>query len=91
MKVLFVSEIDGEADTCTHELKLSEETWSGPEHVVFEVLVVKVVVSNTSEKVTVIVVITEVDVSESAGVEEETVGADVSAVVPVVESLTSLN
>ena len=78
-------DIDGEADICTHVPKLSEETCSDPEHVVLEVLVVTVVVSIDSEKVTEIDEETETDVSESEGEVEETVGAVVSRVLEVVK------
>ena len=61
-------------------LKLSDETCREPEHVVFEVLVVTVVVSIASEKVTDVVVVRPA-VAESAGEDEETVGAVVSVVV----------
>ena len=84
VKVLFELETDGDADICTHELKLSEETCSEPEHVVFEVLVVTVVVSIASLKVTAMVELTATEVSESAGEDEETVGAVVSRVLEVV-------
>ena len=78
-------EIDGDADICTHVLKLSEETCSEPEHVVLEVLVVTVVVSIASLKVTAMVELTATEVSESAGEDEETVGAVVSGVLEVVK------
>ena len=83
-------DIDGEADICTHVLKLSEETCRVPEHVVLvgyvaEVLVVTVVGSIASLKVTAIVELTETEVSESAGEDEETVGAVVSGVLEVVK------
>ena len=68
-------------------LKLSDETCSVPEQVVPEEFVVTVVVSIPSEKVTAIVVLTEVDVSESAGVDEETVGVVVSLTLEVVKPL----
>ena len=50
-----------------------------------EVLVVKVVVSIASLKVTAIVEVTETEVAESAGEDEETVGAVVSGVLEVVK------
>ena len=78
-------ETDGDADICTHVLKLSEETCREPEHVVFEVLVVIVVVSIASLKVTVRVVFGATDEAESAGEDEETVGAVVSGVLEVVK------
>ena len=85
VKVLFELEIDGCEDICTHVLKLSEETCKDPEHVVLEVLVVTVVVSIASLKVTAIVELTETEVAESAGEDEETVGAVVSGVLEVVK------
>ena len=51
----------------------------------FEVLVVIVVVSNASEKVTAMVEFTATDEAESAGEDEETVGAVVSGVLEVVK------
>ena len=82
-----LSELDtgGEEDICTQVLKLSEETCSDPEHVVLDVLVVTVVVSIASLKVTAIVELTETEVAESAGEDEETVGAVVSGVLEVVK------
>ena len=50
-----------------------------------EVLVVTVVVFMASEKVTAIVELTETEVVESAGEDEETVGAVVSGVLEVVK------
>ena len=85
MNVLFELETDGDADICTHVLKLSEETCREPEHVVFEVLVVIVVVSIAALKVTVREVFGATDEAESAGVVEETVGAVVSGVLEVVK------
>ena len=84
VKVLFELEIDGCEDIFTHVLKLSDETCREPEHVVFEVLVVTVVVSIASEKVTDVVVVRPA-VAESAGEDEETVGAVVSGVLEVVK------
>ena len=83
---MFEFEIVGDDDICTHVLKLSEETCSDPEHVVLEVLVVTVVVSMASLKVTAMVEFTATEVSESAGLEEETVGAVVSVVLLFVVS-----
>ena len=85
VNVLFELEIDGEADICTHVLKLSEETCSDPEHVVLVVLVVTVAVSIASLKVTAMVERTETEVAESTGENEETVGAVVSGVLEVVK------
>ena len=59
-------------------LKLLEDTCKVPEHVVLEVFVVTVVVSIASLKVTAMVELTATEVAESAGLEEETVGAVVS-------------
>ena len=80
-------DIDGDADICTHVLKLSEETCREPEHVVFEVLVVIVVVSIASLKVTVREVFGATDEAESAGEVSlsKTVGAVVSGVLEVVK------
>ena len=77
-------ETDGDADICTHVLKLSEETCREPEHVVFEVLVVIVVVSIASLKVTVREVFSATEVSSSEGDVDETVGGVVSGSIPVV-------
>ena len=85
VKVLFELEIDGDADICTHVLKLSEETCRVPEHVVLEVLVVTVVASIASLKVTAMVELIETEVAESAGEDEKTVGAVVSGVLEVVK------
>ena len=75
-------DIDGDADICTHVLKLSEETCREPEHVVFEVLVVIVVVSIASENVTVMLSVIDTELWLSAVVEtEDTVGDVVSVVV----------
>ena len=85
VNVLFESEAVGEVDICTHVLKLSEETCREPEHVVLEVLVVTVVVSIASLKVTVREMFGATDEAESAGEDEETVGAVVSGVLEVVK------
>ena len=81
---MFELDDEGVDDICTHVLKLSEETCREPEHVVFEVLVVTVVVSMASLKVTAMVELTATEVSESAGEDEETVGIVVSGVLEVV-------
>ena len=78
INVLLELDTVGEEDICTQELKLSEETCRVPEHVVLEVLVVINVLSIASEKVTAIVELTETEVTESAGEDEENVGAVVS-------------
>ena len=85
VNVLFELDTEGVDDICTHVLKLSEETCREPEHVVFEVLVVIVVVSIASLKVTVREVFGATDEAESAGVVEENVGAVVSGVLEVVK------
>ena len=85
VKVLFELEIDGDADICTHVLKLFEETCKDPEHVVLEILVVTVVVSIASLKVIAMVEFTATEVVASAGEDEETVGAVVSGVLEVVK------
>ena len=85
VNVLFELDTEGVDDICTHVLKLPEETCKDPEHVVLEVLVVTVVVSIASLKVTAIVELTETEVVASAGEDEETVGAVVSGVLEVVK------
>ena len=97
VNVLFELDTEGVDDICTHVLKLPEETCKDPEHVVLEVLVVTVVVSIASLKVTAIVELIETEVSESAGEDEETVGAVVTVVeessegaVVVVDAFSSL-
>ena len=85
VNVLLELDTVGEEDICTQELKLFEETCRVPEHVGLEVLVVTVVVSMASEKVTAIVELTETEVAESAGEDEETVGAVVSGALEVVK------
>ena len=82
---MFELDDEGVDDICTHVLKLSEETCREPEHVVFEVLVVIVVVSIASLKVTVREVFGATDEAESAGEDEETVGTVVSRVLEVVK------
>ena len=79
VKVLLSLEAIGEEDICTQVLKLSEDTWKVPVHEVFEVLVVIDVLSIISEKVTEMDELTDIDVSESAGEVDETVGAVVSS------------
>ena len=73
----------GEEDIRTQVLKLSEETCRVPEQDVPDEFVVTEVVSIDSEKVTEIDEVIKTDVAESAGEEEETVGAVVSVVVVV--------
>ena len=64
---MFELDDEGVDDICTHVLKLSEETCREPEHVVFEVLVVIVVVSIASLKVTVREVFGATDEAELEG------------------------
>ena len=88
MYVLFELDTDGDEFIWIQVLKLSEETCSDPEHVVLEVLVVTVVVSIASLKVTAIVELTETEVAESAGEDEETVGAVESMMNDVIVSVS---
>ena len=83
MNVLLELEADGEEFIWIHELKLSDETWNVPEQDVFDEFVVTNVVSIDSENVTVIEELTETEVSEFVGVEDETVGEVVSDWSPV--------
>ena len=83
MNVLFELETDGDEFIWIHELKLSDETWNVPEQDVFDEFVVTNVVSIDSENVTVIEELTETEVSEFVGVEDETVGEVVSDWSPV--------
>ena len=78
MNVLFELETVRE-DICMQLLKLSEETWSVPEQEVFTVFVVIVELSISSEKVIDMFVSIATGFVESAGVEEETVGAVMSS------------
>ena len=89
INVLFELDAEGVDDICTHVLKLSDETCREPEHVVFEVLVVTVVVSIASEKVTDVVVVRPAE-PESAGEDEETVGAVVSTTNELIFNVTLL-
>jgi hypothetical protein len=73
-----LSELDGDEAIWTQLLKLSEDNWSDPEQLVFEVLVVTEAVPIDSEKVTEIFSLTETELSLSVGEVEETVGAVVS-------------
>jgi len=78
VNVLFELETVRE-DICMQLLKLSEETWIVPEQEVFEVFIVIVELSITSEKVIDMFVSIATGFVESAGVEEETVGAVMSS------------
>ena len=75
-----MSELDGDEAIWTQLLKLSEDNWSDPEQLVFEVLVVTEAVPIDSEKVTEIFLLIETELSLSLGEVEETVGAFVSIV-----------
>ena len=83
MNVLFELETEGEEFIWTQVLKLSDETWNVPEQDVFDEFVVTNVVSIDSENVTVIEELTETEVSELVGEEDETVGEVVSDWPPV--------
>ena len=67
-------------------LKLSEDNWSDPEQLVFEVLVVIEALPIDSEKVTEIFVVIAIELWLSVGEVEETVGAVVSIVKEVTDS-----
>ena len=84
MNVLFELETDGDEFIWIHELKLSDETWNDPEQDVFDEFVVTDVVSIDSENTTDMEELTETEVSEFVGVEDETVGDVVSGSIPVV-------
>jgi hypothetical protein len=75
-----LSELDGDEAIWTQLLKLSEDNWSDPEQLVFEVLVVTEAVPIDSEKVTEIFLLIETELSLSVGEVEETVGGFVSIV-----------
>ena len=74
MKILFELEATGGEFIWTHVLKLSEDTLKVPVHEVFAVLVVRVLTSIGSEKVTAMAVLSAIEVALSTGVVEETVG-----------------
>ena len=77
VNVLFEFVTVGTDDIWTQELKLSEDedTCNFPVHEVFEVLVVKEVVSIALEKVTEILLFIGIEVSLFAGFVDEIVGA----------------
>ena len=83
VNVLLELDTDGDEFIWIQVLKLSEDAWKVPEQEVSEVFVVTEVVSIVSEKVTEIEEVIKTDVSESAGEDEETVGAVVSVSPPV--------
>ena len=84
MNVLFELETDGDEFIWIHELKLSDETWNDPEQEVFDEFMVTNVVSIDSENTTDMEELTDTEVSEFVGVEDETVGDVVSGSIPVV-------
>ena len=84
MNVLLELDTEGDEFIWIHELKLSDETWNVPEQDVFDEFVVTNVVSIDSENTTDMEELTETEVSELVGEEDETVGAVVSGSVPVV-------
>ena len=84
MNVLFELETEGEEFIWTQELKLSDETWIVSEHEVPDELEVTEVVSIDSEKTIDMEELTDTEVSEFDGVEDETVGDVVSGWFPVV-------
>ena len=75
---VILSELDGDEAILMQLLKLSEDNWSDPEQLVFEVLVVTEAVPIASEKVTEIFSLIEIELWLSVGEVEETVGAVVS-------------
>ena len=75
VNVLFEFVAVGADDIWTQELKLSEDTCNFPVHEVFEVLVVKEVVSIALEKVIEILLFIRIEVSLFAGFVDEIVGA----------------
>ena len=79
VNVLLELDAVGEEAIWIQELKLFEETWRLPEQVVPEVLVVIVELSIPSEKVIDTAGLRPAE-PESAGEDEETVGADVSII-----------
>ena len=84
MNVLFELETEGEEFIWTQVLKLSDETWIVSEHEVPDELEVTEVVSIDSEKTIDMEELTDTEVSEFDGVEDETVGDVVSGAIPVV-------
>ena len=84
VKVFSELELVGEEDIWTQELKLSDETWNVPKHIVSKVFVVTELVSIVSEKVTETFDVIETEVSPSEGDVDETVGGVVSGSIPVV-------
>ena len=77
-------ETEGEEFIWTQVLKLSDETWIVSEHEVPDELEVTEVVSIDSEKTIDMEELTDTEVSEFDGVEDETVGDVVSGAIPVV-------
>ena len=83
---VMLSELDGDEAILMQLLKLSEDNWSDPEQLVFEVLVVIEALPIDSEKVTEIFVVIAIELWLSVGEVEETVGAVVSIVKEVTDS-----
>ena len=83
MNVLLELDTEGEEFIWTQLLKLSDETWNDPEQDVFDEFVVTDVVSIDSENTTDMEELTETEVSELVGEEDETVGEVVSDWSPV--------
>ena len=86
MLQVVLSELDGDDVICIQLLKLSEDNWNDPEHLVFEVLVVTEAALIDSEKVMEILSVIAIDLSLSAGEVEDKVGAVVSIVKEVTDS-----
>ena len=82
-----MSELDGDEAIWTQLLKLSEDNWSDPEQLVFEVLVVTEAALIDSEKVIEIFSVIAIELSLSAGEVESTVGGVVSIVKEVTVSV----
>ena len=87
VNVLFELELEGDEDIWMQLLKLSEDNWTEPEQVVFEVLVVTEVVSIASEKVTEMLSLIERLLWLSVGEINEIVGAIVSIVKEVISNV----
>ena len=83
VNVLLEFETSGSEFISIHVLNESPDSWIVPEHAVPLVFVVTEVVSIDFEKLTEIFELTETEVSELDGDEEETVGAVVSVWIPV--------
>ena len=84
---MMLSELVGDEELCKQVPKLLEDTCKAPEQLVPEVLLVMLSIS--SENVTVIELEREVKLSKSAGDVEETVGAVVSISNELIFSVTA--